>query len=64
MVNLLPFFLCPRIKRQSKIVGVARQQKKALRCAGYVWFVKAVTSILILLIDQGPSFPPQVTRLL
>ena len=30
MVNLVPFSLCSRIKRQSKTVGVARQQLRFL----------------------------------
>ena len=40
------------------------KQKKAWRCAGHVWLVKAATSIQAVLIDQGSRFPPQVTRLL
>ena len=40
------------------------KQKKALRCAGHVWLVKAATSIRNVLVEQNPTFPPQVTRLL
>ena len=40
------------------------KQKKAWRCAGHVWLVKAATSIQVVLIDQEPRFPPQDPRLL
>jgi len=40
------------------------KQKKALRCAGHVWLVKAATSIRNVLVEQNPTLPPQVTRLL
>ena len=40
------------------------KQKKAWRCAGHAWRVKAATSIQVLPIDQEPTFPPQDPRLL
>jgi len=40
------------------------KQKKAWRCAGHVWIVKAATSIRIVLIDQEPTLPPKDPRLL
>jgi hypothetical protein len=40
------------------------KQKKALRCAWHVWFVKVATSIQVVLTDQESTLPPQVTRLL
>ena len=77
MVNLLPFSIGVwNLKTKAKPSGLPdsnfiffvatkkTKQKKALRCARHVWLVKAATSIRILLVDQGPSFPPQVTRLL
>ena len=40
------------------------KQKKALRCAGHVWRVRAATSIRNVLVEQNPTLPSQVTRLL
>ena len=40
------------------------KQKKALRCAGHVWLVRAATSIQIILIDQISRIPSQDPRLL
>jgi len=77
MVNLLPFSIALwNLKSKAKPSGLPdnnfiffvstkkTKQKKTWRCAGHVWLVKAAASIRILLVDQGPSFPPQVTRLL
>ena len=40
------------------------KQKKALRCAGHVWFVRTAKSIRMVLIDHMSTFPPQDPRLL
>ena len=65
-----------QFKDKIKTVGVARQQlhflcsdkeneaKKAWRCAGHIWLVKAATSIRNVLVEKSPTLPPQVTRLL
>jgi len=77
MVDLLPYFVVLwDLKIKSKSSGLPdsnfiffvatkkTKQKKAWRCAGHVWRVKAATSIQILPIDQEPTFPPQDPRLL
>ena len=71
MVHLLPSFIgLWNLKTKTKPSGLPdsnfiffvatkkMKQKKTWRCARHVWFVKAATSIRILLIDQRPSFPP------
>jgi len=77
VVNLLPLFVVRHnYKTKAKPSGLPdsnfiffvatkkTKQKKALRCAGHVWLVKAATSIQIVLTDQEATLPPQDPRLL
>ena len=58
MVNLLSFSI---VLWNSKTKA---NSEKGLRCAGHVWLVRTATSIQMVLVDQEPALPPQVTRLL
>ena len=77
MVNLLSFLVgLLNSKTKAKPSGLPdsnfiffvatkkTKQKKALRCAGHVWFVKAAASIQGILTDQKSTLPPQDSRLL
>ena len=77
MVNLLSFFIGRwNSKTKAKPSGLPdsnfiffvatkkTKQKKAWRCAGHVWLVRAATSIRIVLDDQESTLPPQKPRLL
>jgi len=77
MVHLLSFLVgLLNIKTKAKPSGLPdsnfiffvatkkTKQKKALRCAGHVWLVKAATSIRMFLNDQESALPPQDPRLL